>query len=108
MSVLFLYYNFFYTVCAHWTISFLLPTPLRLQTSVQCFECSQTHSFQYASHVSCTNCSDVKIYAVIYSSLSAQISSEIFLLQSVSSFYEIPVRISANVRTYKTPYTFVA
>jgi hypothetical protein len=44
---------------------FLASLPMSLQNSVQCYECSQSHSFEYVFVVSCKNCCDLQIYAVI-------------------------------------------
>jgi len=45
---------------------YLASHPVRLQNSVQCYEFSQTDSFQYVSILKCTNCSHIQIYVVIF------------------------------------------
>jgi hypothetical protein len=57
-------YGFVHPLCLLDTLCLAFNT-LNLQNSVQCYECSQIHSFQYVSPVNCTNSSDVEIYAVI-------------------------------------------
>ena len=53
-----------FSVCVGHLLSFL--PPLRFQNCDQCYECSQTLSFQYVFLGSRTKCSDVQIYAIIF------------------------------------------